>query len=133
MISLINNIKTNRKNYAVFIVYCMVGLGSALVDVVGLKILSDFWNVPDIYAITIAYVVGMLSNYAMHNILTFKVRMSRSSLMRYLVVVGMNYVLSLFLIFLIQMLGVSLIASKIITLPVISISGYLFSKRWIYT
>lgn len=132
MIKFINEIKNNYEGQVVFITYCLVGLASALIDVGGLKVLSEFYHVADLYAITIAYIMGMLCNYALHNILTFNVKMSKRSFVRYLIVVVFNYILSLLLISLLQITGISLILSKVITLPVISITGFILSKKWIY-
>lgn len=132
MIKLITKFRNNYKSQVVFVIYCLVGLASALVDVGGLKLLSDFFKLPDVYSITIAYIIGMLFNYTSHSILTFQAKMSRSCFVKYLIVVGLNYLMALFIISLLKMVGISLILSKILSLPVIFISGFVLSKKWIY-
>lgn len=120
------------KNHVVLVIYCMVGLTSALIDVVGLKLFSEYVGLSDIYAVTIAYIMGMLFNYTAHSVLTFKTKMSRNCFVKYLIVVALNYFLALLIVILLKAFGLTLILSKILSLPVIFLSGFILSKRWIY-
>ncbi|MGC9402642.1 GtrA family protein [Vibrio genomosp. F10 str. 9ZC157] len=132
MMELITKFRNNYKSQVVVITYCLVGIASALVDVGGLKLLSEFYNLTDVYAITIAYIIGMLFNYTSHSILTFQTKMSHNCFVKYLIVVGVNYLLALLIISLLKILGIPLVLSKIMSLPVIFISGFVLSKKWIY-
>jgi putative flippase GtrA len=83
-------------------------------------------------ATTAGFLAGLLVNYAFHSRVTFDAAASSSSFARYLCVVGLNYLLTMGCVSLAVSLAGSPLAGKIVSLPLVSVSGYLLSKFWIF-
>lgn len=116
-----------------FIIFCMVGGVSAVVDITSLFILSDYFNFKSILSVSLAFFLGLVVNYYLHTYLTFKTAANKSNLVKFLIVVGVNYTITIVLIeFLTSYVELGLIISKVITLPIIAISGFFLSKLWVY-
>lgn len=134
---MINNKSSGLKdiilNSNTFIIYCIVGVISAVVDIYSLHVFTNVMFFNSEISVTIAFTFGLIVNYFLHSYLTFKSEASRSSFKKYLVVVAVNYILTMVLIkLLVNFVGLDLISSKIVTLPLIAIIGFVFSKLWIY-
>jgi putative flippase GtrA len=83
-------------------------------------------------ATTAGFLAGLLVNYAFHSRVTFDDAASTSSFARYLCVVGLNYLLTMGCVSLAVSLAGMPLLGKIVSLPLVSISGYLLSKFWIF-
>jgi putative flippase GtrA len=83
-------------------------------------------------ATTAGFLAGLLVNYAFHSRVTFDAAASTSSFARYLCVVGLNYLLTMGCVSLAVSLADMPLLGKIVSLPLVSISGYLLSKFWIF-
>jgi putative flippase GtrA len=83
-------------------------------------------------ATTAGFLAGLLVNYAFHSRVTFDAAASASSFARYLCVVGLNYLLTMGCVSLAVALAGMPLAGKIVSLPLVSVSGYLLSKFWIF-
>jgi putative flippase GtrA len=83
-------------------------------------------------ATTAGFLAGLLVNYAFHSRVTFDAAASTSSFARYLCVVGLNYLLTMGCVSLAVSLAGMPLLGKIVSLPLVSISGYLLSKFWIF-
>jgi putative flippase GtrA len=107
------------------------GLLCALVDIGTMQLLlrggAHFTG-----ATTAGFLAGLLVNYAFHSRVTFEAGASASSFARYLCVVGLNYLLTMGCVSLAVTLAGMPLAGKIVSLPLVSISGYLLSKFWIF-
>lgn len=116
-----------------FIVFCFVGGVSAIVDVFSLILLSKCLATNGNISITVAFLLGLLVNYVLHTYFTFKSTPTKSNLAKFMIVVAVNYFLTILLInTIINFTDVDIVIAKIITLPVIAIIGYLTSKIWVY-
>lgn len=121
------------KKHFNFLVYVLVGVVSAVSDICSLYVASKVLNWNLALSVTIGFIVGLVVNYVLHSIITFKRKMEFVTFIKYLLVVAFNYILTLVLIqLLVSGLDLGLILSKIITLPVIAAVGYILSKAWIY-
>jgi len=121
------------KKHFNFLVYVLVGVVSAVSDICSLYVASKVLNWNLALSVTIGFIVGIIVNYVLHSIITFKRKMEFVTFIKYLLVVAFNYMLTLVLIqLLVSGLDLGLILSKIITLPVIAAVGYILSKAWIY-
>lgn len=113
--------------------YVVVGGISAAVDVAALWALLQL-AVPRALAVAIAMAAGMVVNYALHHRFTF--RSSRAvgarSVALYLAAVAGNYLLTLALIEIGVRFGLGVIAAKILSLPVIAATGFLFTRRFVF-
>jgi putative flippase GtrA len=107
------------------------GLLCALVDIGVMQVLlrtgAHFTG-----ATTAGFLAGLLVNYAFHSRVTFGAAASGSSFARYLCVVGLNYLLTMGCVALAVALAGMPLLGKIMSLPLVSVNGYLLSKFWIF-
>jgi len=114
-----------------FLVYIGGGVLSALVDIGLMQLL--ILNGSDAFAAASAgFVAGLCVNYAFHAKVTFKNVTSLRTLVRFLCLVGLNYLLTLGLVAIALALFQQAIIGKLMSLPVVAINGFLLSKHWIY-
>lgn len=114
-----------------FLVYLVGGVLSAAIDV-GLMQLLIGAGMPSLLAVSAGFVAGFLFNYSFHARLTFR-HASRAAFVRYMLLVGANYLLTLAIVALALRLADSALAGKLIALPLVAINGYLLGKRWVFT
>jgi putative flippase GtrA len=114
-----------------FATFIAGGLLCALVDIGVMQLLlragAHFTG-----ATTAGFLAGLLVNYAFHSRVTFDAAASTSSFARYLCVVGLNYLLTMGCVSLAVAQAGMPLAGKIVSLPLVSVSGYLLSKFWIF-
>ena len=114
-----------------FIVFCVVGIISAITDVGSLLELI-YLGVPTYLAVTIAFFFGLLVNSWLHDTFTFQIRLTTQISVRFLMVAVMNYLFTLGVVLLFELLGLSYIVGKIISLPLVAIHGFLWSRLWVF-
>jgi putative flippase GtrA len=114
-----------------FIVYIMVGISSAVVDV-GLMKLLTMSGVHYLLAANVGFVAGLGANFLMHSRLTFKAKYSHGALARYISVVLINYAITMLCINISHNWLEMPVLGKVISLPIISLNGFLLSKHWVY-
>jgi putative flippase GtrA len=83
-------------------------------------------------ATTAGFLAGLLVNYGFHSRVTFDAAASTASFARYLCVVGLNYLTTMACVSLAVALAGMPMLGKIVSLPLVSVSGYLLSKFWIF-
>ena len=114
-----------------FIVFSLVGIISAIIDVC--LLLALLQTSDHVYlALTVAFFFGLGINLWLHARLTFQTRLSTKNTVCFLAVVGMNYGLTLGFVFIFEHLGLSYVLGKIISLPVVAIHGFLWSRLWVF-
>jgi len=114
-----------------FATFTAVGLFSATVDLGALYTLLQLGVTPYV-AITGAFISGLVINLWLHSRLTFETTLRAENSIRFLFVVVMNYVLTLSIVFVFELLGLGYLFGKIAALPFISIHGFLWSKHWVF-
>lgn len=115
-----------------FLIFLVVGFASAGLDV-GILQAMVVLGVNHLLATTTGFFVALLFNYAAHASYTFKSRMSTSVFLCYISVVCLNYFITvLFVTLAYSVLGKSVLAGKIASLPIVAINGYLLGKYWIF-
>lgn len=114
-----------------FYTYVLVGLVSALVDI-GLMQLANKIGVHYLLSATFGFVSGLVLNFILHTRLTFGAKYSYGNATRYLFVVFVNYLLTLFLVLLFQSWFLMALLGKVVSLPLVAVNGFLLSKYWIY-
>lgn len=114
-----------------FGVFILGGLVCAAVDI-GLMQLLLHAGVHYTGAASAGFGAGLLVNYAFHSRVTFGATATRANFTRYLCVVAVNYSLTMACVALaVHFAGMPLLG-KIVSLPLVSINGYLLSKYWIF-
>ena len=114
-----------------FVVYVLVGCVSATIDLVSLWLLIGL-NMKQWLAVTLAFVAGFVFNAWAHSLFTFKSPLTKHTGTRFAAVVGVNYLLTLLIIETLKAFSLSLIAAKVVALPIIAATGFLLSKHWAF-
>lgn len=114
-----------------FFVYLAGGVLSAAVDIGSLQALLAC-GMPVLVAATVAFVAGLVVNYAWHARVTFSQGGNAASFVRYLCVVAMTYTMTIALVAGFDHAFGSPLAGKLVALPLASVAGYLLGKWWIY-
>ncbi len=114
-----------------FLVFVAGGILCALIDV-GLMQLLLLLGVHYSLAASAGFGTGLLVNYAFHTKITFEKSATSSNFIRYMCVVGINYLLMLASVALAATFLDNPLAGKLVSLPIVAINGYLLSKHWIY-
>jgi putative flippase GtrA len=114
-----------------FIVFCFVGVISVAVDLVTLLELVQL-EVPPLIAVTISFIAGMLINIWLHANLTFKTTLNTDRVVRFLMILCINYLVTLAAVLFFEKQGFSYFLGKLISLPLIAIHGFLWSRLWIF-
>ncbi|MCD2511090.1 GtrA family protein [Comamonas endophytica] len=114
-----------------FMTYMAIGVFCALLDI-GLMQLLILSETNYILATTAGFAASLCVNFLLHMNLTFKAIYSHGSLVRYLCVVLANYCLTLLTVSIFHAWLDMAILGKILSLPLVAINGYFFSKHWIY-
>lgn len=114
-----------------FVIYLLVGAFSAAVD------LGVFqWLMYLGYSVNVAlffsFVSGFCVNYIGHASFTFKVKFSCLSFIKYLFVVVLNYLLAFCVVWFCIFIWNSPFFGKLVSLPLVALSGYHLGKRWIF-
>jgi putative flippase GtrA len=114
-----------------FALFVTGGLVCALVDV-GLMQALVAGGVHFASATTAGFAAGLLVNYAFHSRVTFEATATPFNFMRYLCVVGVNYLLTMAFVSLsVALLGYPL-AGKLVSLPLVALNGFVLGKYWIF-
>ncbi|WP_079435531.1 GtrA family protein [Zoogloea sp. LCSB751] len=114
-----------------FLIYLSIGVLSALLDIAvmeGLIRSGVFYGT----AVSAGFVAGLVFNYLCHAKVTFGTSSSVSSAVKYGIVVSVNYGITMaFVTASHHWLG-NVLAGKIVSLPVISVIGFLLGRYWIF-
>jgi putative flippase GtrA len=114
-----------------FLIFTAGGLLSALIDIgtmIALLRMSDSLFI----ATSLGFFLGLSVNYFFHAKMTFGSEKTMRSAARYIIVVILNYGMTLTFVFISQSLNLSAIAGKLTSLPFVAINGFLLSKYWIF-
>lgn len=114
-----------------FLIYVAIGLTCAGIDI-GLMRIFISQDINYLIAATFGFIAGLILNFSLHTWITFSARYSHRALLRYIVVVFFNYVLTLLFISLFQKLFGMPILGKIFSLPLVAVNGFLLIKYWVH-
>jgi putative flippase GtrA len=114
-----------------FLIFVFGGFLCAVIDI-GMMQLMIFAGSNYISAATGGFFTGLGANYIFHAQLTFRSAINRSTLLRFLTVVFINYLLTILFVSLSFSFFQNALIGKIISLPFIAINGFYLSKRWVF-
>ncbi|TFW30253.1 GtrA family protein [Massilia arenosa] len=114
-----------------FLVYLAGGVLSAVVDVGVLQMMLSAGTVAGA-AVSAGFAAGLLVNYLFHLRVTFGGSAESGNFVRYLCVVGLNYVLTLGCVALGVKLGAGVLVGKLVALPLVALNGFVLGKLWIF-
>lgn len=114
-----------------FAVYVGMGLATALLDV---GILELLLSVGAHYALatTVAFFVALVFNYISHSRVTFRSETTTRSVLRFTVILMMNYGITLAMVYISRQWLGSILVGKIASIPVVAVNGFLWSRYWIF-
>lgn len=114
-----------------FLVYVSIGVLSALLDIAVMEGLirgGVFYGT----AVSAGFVAGLVFNYLCHAKVTFGSTSSVASAIKYGIVVSVNYLITMLFVTVSHHWLGNVLAGKIVSLPVISIIGFLLGRYWIF-
>jgi putative flippase GtrA len=83
-------------------------------------------------AISVAFFIGLITNLWLHVCITFKTKFKIENSIKFLLIVGMNYGITLAMVFITQQMWQIYLLGKIASLPLVAINGFLWSKYWVF-
>lgn len=114
-----------------FLIYITVGVVCALIDIgamQGLIYLGYHYGL----AASLGFALGLVVNYILHATLTFRAPSSMPTIIKFMVIVIGNYLVTMAFIFGSQRFLGGVLVGKVASLPVIAVNGFLFSKYWVF-
>lgn len=114
-----------------FVTFVLVGTLCAICDV-GVLSLLKLSGVNYLVSVTFGFLTGLILNYLLHAMVTFNSAINNAKLIKFLIVVLMNYALTMFCVFQFNLLFGAPIFGKIVSLPLVAINGFILSKNWVY-
>lgn len=118
-------------NYKKFLIFIIVGAITAMIDI-GLMQLLIYFEIHYIAAATIGFFIGLLANFFLHTHVTFRAELSIKVVYRFATVVLINYLGTMFIIHIFQIILSQPLLGKFISLPLVAMNGFLLSKNWVY-
>ena len=113
--------------------YVGVGGATTLLDVATLALLHGIVGIPLWLATTVAYLAGLVSNYALNRLLVFQSRASVvASGTRYLTLVILNYVLTVALVTGLVAIGVHYLVAKTVAITLTLIWNFVAYRYWVF-
>lgn len=115
-----------------FLIFIAGGLISVAIDI-GVMQLMISLEINPLLAATVGFFSGLIFNYLYHVFFTFKSMISFAILVRFMIVVCINYIITIILIYIsYSLFMVGVLPGKILSLPIVAANGYLLSKHWVF-
>lgn len=115
-----------------FVFFSIGGVLTVAIDLFITWLLISF-DKEYLFSISIGFFSGLIFNYIYHSKITFNIKYSKQSALKYSIIVALNYFLMIAIIAsLHNFFGISPLNAKIISIPIITIHGFLWSKLWIF-
>lgn len=114
-----------------FVVYIFGGVLCAVIDIGSMQLLlANHFNA--FFAASVGFVAGLIVNFAFHAKVTFKNVATPATFLRFLGVVGINYLITISLVALGVEFWQSALAGKVASLPIVAVNGFFMGKYWIF-
>lgn len=112
--------------------FILVGVSSSLSYLIVLSILSIFYDWESTPSIIMAYLVGTLVSYLGTVLFAFRKEMSRNNLIKFLVIVGISFVINVLISEVLSPLGFHTVLIGMINITVVGLFNYLSHKFWTF-
>jgi putative flippase GtrA len=114
-----------------FLFFIGIGLLCAVIDISIAKLMV-YAGVYYGTAVSVGFLSGLVANYALHAKVTFKAVSSGPTILKFAVVVAVNYLITMvFSSFSVQLTG-DFLAGKVLSLPIVAVNGFLLSRYWVF-
>jgi putative flippase GtrA len=114
-----------------FLMYVCVGVVCAVIDIASAKGLA-YAGVHYAWAVSGGFFFSLIINYALHARVTFQAISSHLTMLRFGVVVAVNYLITMLFCAVSVHLAGDFIFGKLLSLPVIAINGFILSRNWVF-
>jgi putative flippase GtrA len=114
-----------------FLVFVTVGVFSALLDIIIMKLLL-LAKFNFLVATTVAFALNIIVNFTFHVKFTFSSSFAYGNFWRYLVLVAINYCITVVIVATFEHLMRAPMIGKLVSLPVIAIIGFVLSRAWVF-
>jgi putative flippase GtrA len=114
-----------------FFIFILGGFLSALIDIGTLMLLIKIGTTV-LVATTGGFFLGLLFNYLFHTQVTFSVPKTMRSMFCFVIIVNVNYMLTLAFVFAAYFLNVHAVVGKLVSLPFVALNGFYLSKYWAF-
>lgn len=114
-----------------FLVYVAVGVVCAVIDI-GLMQLLISGGMAALLAASVAFFVSLFANYFLQSRLTFKHAGGNEAFARFLILVALNYGITLLFVVAGLHFWNNALAGKVVSLPVIAVTGFLLGRFWVF-
>lgn len=113
--------------------FALVGVSSSLVYMAILAILSIKFGWQSTPSIVVAYAVGTLVSYAGSGIFAFRKKMTGSNLTKFLIVVGLSFLVNVIISEVLSPLGIHTVVIGAINVVVVGVFNFLSHKYWTFS
>jgi putative flippase GtrA len=117
--------------YRQFLVYIGIGILTACIDIGAMQALLVA-GVGHPGAVSVGFILGLIFNYFSHQRVTFKAQNSRRSVVRFGVLVVLNYLLTMLCVELSVITVDNVLAGKLVSLPLVAMNGFLLGRYWVF-
>jgi len=111
--------------------FAAIGVFCAVLDT-GLMQLLIWLGTNYFISTTLSFFFGFIVNFYLHTRITFRSTYTHSTLVRFMLVVLINYIITLIIVHIFQIMMTMPLLGKLISLPIVAINGFLLSKKWVY-
>lgn len=118
------------------LLFALAGLGSACAYFATLYLLEYRLGTDYRVAVTFAYIISVAAHFMLNRYFTFGrsgTGVLRDQLMRYPVLVGLNYLISIAVVVAcVEWLGWTSAQGVVLSMPLTLAAGYLVAKKWVF-
>lgn len=132
----LTTIKCLLRSYAhhkAVVSFALVGITSSLVYMAIVAVLSIKFGWRSTPSIIVAYAVGTLVSYAGSGIFAFQQKMTAANLAKFLVVVGLSFIVNIIISEMLSPLGVHTIVIGAINVILVGAFNFICHKYWTFT
>ncbi len=112
--------------------FALVGITSSLVYMAIIAVLSVKFGWRSTPAIVVAYAVGTLVSYAGSGIFAFQKKMTGANLTKFLVVVGLSFIVNIIISEVLSPLGIHTVVIGAINVVLVGAFNFLCHKYWTF-
>lgn len=119
---------TVRRSFAI---YVAVGVFCAVLDI-GMMQLMIGAGAAALMAASVAFFLSLFVNYYLQSRMTFVTTGTARSFLRFLVLVAINYGITMLFVFASVKFFHQAMIGKIVSLPLIAVNGFLLGRYWVF-
>ena len=104
---------------------------SAIVDIGVMQCMINL-GINALSAASTGFFAGLVLNYIFHAKVTFRAQTNLFNSVRFIIVVGINYSITIAFVATSLAICASALVGKIISLPVVAVNGFMLSRHWVF-